>query len=151
MKPVPLIRTASILLLIHAVMHTIGGVFGHQQPGPQTIAVAAMKSNEFLLMGHVRTFWDFYRGLGLAVSIALTAEAVLLWQIATLAKANARIVRPLLITFTLAYLAFTLNSYIYFFAGPVIVELLVVACLAAAILAPATSDQQLPVTQKAPA
>ena len=143
MKPVLPIRAASILVFIHAVMHTIGGVFGHQQPGPQTIAVAAMKSNQFLLMGHMRSFWDFYRGMGLGISISLTAEAIILWQLASLAKTNARLARPMLITFAFAYAAFTVNSYTYFFAGPVIAELLIVACLAAAIAtAERTATQQ---------
>jgi hypothetical protein len=147
MKPVVPIRTASILLFIHAAMHTIGGVFGHQQPGPQTIAVAAMKSNQFLLMGHLRSFWDFYRGMGLGITISLTAEAVLLWQLASLAKINPRFARPMLITFAVAYAAFAVNSYTYFFAGPVIAELLVVALLLAAIFAisaNAIEHQQLP-------
>jgi hypothetical protein len=133
MKPILPIRTASILLFIHAALHTIGGVFGHQQPGPQTTAVTAMKSNQFLLMGHMRSFWDFYRGMGLGITISLTAEAIILWQLATLAKTNPRLARPMLITFAVAYAVFALNSYTYFFAGPVIAELLVVACLIAAI------------------
>jgi hypothetical protein len=47
------------------VLHTIGGVFGKVGPGPATTAVEAMKINQFLLMGQMRSFWDFYRGLGL--------------------------------------------------------------------------------------
>ena len=109
MKPGVLTRAASILVFIHAVMHTIGGVFGHQQPGPQTIAVEAMKSNQFLLMGHVRSFWDFYRGKGLGISISLTAEAIIRWQLASLANTNDRLARPMLITLASAYAAFHVN------------------------------------------
>jgi hypothetical protein len=57
------LRIAAVLTFIHAVLHTIGGVFGKTEPGPPTIAVQAMRMNQFLLMGHIRSFWDFYRGL----------------------------------------------------------------------------------------
>ena len=41
-KPVVFLRIASVLTLIHAVLHTIGGVFGSVDPGTPAVAVAAM-------------------------------------------------------------------------------------------------------------
>ena len=133
-KPVLFLRIASVLTFIHAVLHTIGGVFGKVEPGPAAIAVEAMKVNQFLLMGHMRSFWDFYRGLGLGVTIALTAEAVLFWQLGSLAKKDVRRLRPILVTFAVAYSVFAVNSYTYFFLGPVIAEIAIVACLGLAIV-----------------
>src|SRR5580658_10166357 len=52
-------------------VHTIGGVFGDVAPGPAATAVQAMKVNQFLVMGHMRSFWDFYHGFGLGISISL--------------------------------------------------------------------------------
>ena len=132
-KPVLYLRIAAVLTFIHAVLHTVGGVFGSVDPGPAAIAVAAMKQNQFLLMGNMRSFWDFYRGLGLGATISLTAEAILFWQLGSLAKADAQRLRPILVTFLLAYSALTVNSYTYFFLGPVIAEIAIVACLALAI------------------
>ena len=134
MKPVLLLRIAAVLTFIHAVLHTIGGVFGKVEPGPATVAVQAMKLNQFLLMGHTRSFWDFYRGLGLTVSISLTAEAVLFWQLSSLAKTDAPRLRPILATFLVAYSMLAVNSYAYFFLGPVIVEIIIAACLGLAII-----------------
>jgi hypothetical protein len=134
MKPSLFLRIASVLTFTHAVLHTIGGVFGKVGPGPATIAVDAMKTNQFLLMGHMRSFWDFYRGMGLAATISLTAEAILLWQLASLAKAGARPLRPIMATFLIAYTALAVNSYTYFFLPPVIVELMIAACLALALV-----------------
>lgn len=133
-KPVLFLRIAAILTLIHAVLHTIGGVFGKVEPGAATIAVEAMKTNQFLLMGNMRSFWDFYRGLGLGITIFLAADSVLFWQLASLAKTDARRLRPILATFLIAYAVFSLNSYTYFFLGPVITEILIAACLGMAIL-----------------
>jgi len=132
MKPVIYLRTASLLTLIHAVMHTIGGVFGKPDPGPQQIAVAAMKANQFPLMGATRSFWSFYMGLGLAVTIFLTIVAIVLWQLSSLAKTDACRLRPIFMTFLLAFLLLAVNSSIYFFSAPAIMELLIAICLAMA-------------------
>jgi hypothetical protein len=133
-KPVLFLRIAAILTLIHAVLHTIGGVFGKVEPGPAAVAVEAMKANQFLLMGYIRSFWDFYRGMGLTVTVFLAAEAVVFWQLGSLARTDARRLRPIVGTFLVAYAALAINSYTFFFLGPVIVEILIAACLGLAIL-----------------
>jgi hypothetical protein len=132
-KPVVFLRIASVLTFIHAVLHTIGGVFGDIGPGPAAIAVQAMKANQFLMMGNTRSFWDFYRGLGLMVTISLTSEAVLFWLLGSLAKTDAHRLRPILATFMVAYAVLSVNSYTYFFLGPVIAEILIAACLGLAM------------------
>jgi hypothetical protein len=133
-KPVVFLRTAAVLTFIHAVLHTIGGVFGRIGPGPATVAVEAMKRNQFLLVGHSRSFWDFYRGLGLAATISLTAEAILFWQLGSLAKMDAPRLRPILARFLIAYAVMSVNSYTYFFLGPVIAEIFIAACLGLAMI-----------------
>jgi hypothetical protein len=111
------------------VLHTVGGVFDKAGPGPASTAVEAMKVNQFLLLGHIRSFWDFYRGLGLGATISLSAEAVLFWQLSSLVETDARRLRPILATFLVAYTILAINSYAYFFVGPVIAEILIAACL----------------------
>jgi hypothetical protein len=133
-KPVVFLRIAAVLTFIHAVLHTVGGVFGQIDPGPAAVAVQAMKINQFLLMGHLRSFWDFYRGLGLGLTIFLTSESIVFWLLASLAKTEAARIRPILITFAAAYAVFAVNSYAYFFIGPVITEILIAACLGLAIV-----------------
>jgi len=132
-RTVVFLRIAAVLTFIHAVLHTVGGVFGSVGPGPASVAAAAMKANQFLVIGHMRSYWDFYRGLGLTVTICLTAEAVLFWQLGSLAKTDGRRLRPILITFLIAYAVLAVNSNAYFFFGPVVAEILIAACLGAAI------------------
>lgn len=134
MTPVLFLRIASVVTFIHAALHTIGGVFGKATPGPATVAVQAMRMNQFLLMGHMRSYWDFYRGMGLAVTIFLTAEAVVFWQLSSLAKTDARRLRPVLAVFVAAYLVLAVNSYAYFFWGPVITEILIAVLLSLAMV-----------------
>jgi hypothetical protein len=132
MKPSLFLRIAAALTLIHAVLHTIGGVFGKPAPGAEA-TWAAMIANQFTVFGMTRTYFQFYRGLGLGITIFLAAEAIVFWQLGSLAKTEAMRLRPILATFLFAYLLFAANSYAYFFAAPVIVEVLIAACLGAAI------------------
>jgi hypothetical protein len=132
-KPALFLRIASVLTLIHAVLHTIGGVFGTVDPGPAAVAVAAMKANRFLFLGNTRSYWDFYLGMGLCVTIFLTVEAIVFWMLGSLAKTDAVRLRPILAAFIAGYLALAVNSWRYFFIAPVITEILIAVCLALAI------------------
>jgi len=134
MKPTALLRTASVLTLIHSVMHTVGGVFGKPAPGAAETAALAMQANRFLFMGAMRTFWEFHRGLGLSVTIFLTAEAIVFWQLGSLAKTDAARLRPILATFMVGYIAFAVDSYLYFFLLPVFFELAIALCLGLAMV-----------------
>lgn len=133
MKPTLALRIASVLTFIHAALHTVGGVFGKPEPGPAQTAASAMQANHFLVMGLSRSFSDFYLGLGLAVSIFLTVEAIVFWLLGNLAKSNPQRLRPILAVFLVAYLALAVNSWFYFFQAPVITEVVIALFLAIAI------------------
>jgi hypothetical protein len=133
MKPVLYLRIASFLTLIHSVLHTIGGVFSKPSSGTAAMVAATMRLT-FPAFGAMRSYADFYRGMGLAVTIFLTMDAAILWLLASLAKSDSPRLRPILAVFLMGYLAMAMNSYTFFFSGPVIAELLIVACIAAAIV-----------------
>ena len=133
MKPTIYLRIASVMTFIHAVLHTIGGVFSKPEPGIGATTWDAMRANEFTVFGLTRSYFLFYRGLGLGITIALTVEAIVFWQLGTLAKTDAARLRPVMATFMIAYLVFAVNSYAFFFFGPVVAEILIAACLGMAI------------------
>ena len=130
------------MTLVHSVMHTIGGVFGSYPPGPASVALEAMKANQFQFMGATRTFWEFHRGLALAVAIFLTVEAVVFWLLGSLSKRDGARLRPILSVFALGYLAFAATSLVYFFLLPVVFE----AVIAALLLAATASAKNAPAT-----
>jgi hypothetical protein len=132
-KPVLFLRIAAALTFVHSVLHTMGGVFGKIPAGPAAVAVAAMQANQFVFMGKLRSFWDFNRGFGLGITIFLTAESILMLQMSFLARTDAGRLRPMMATFLVAYAVFAVNSYVYFFSGPVITELVIALCLGLAI------------------
>lgn len=133
MKPVIYLRIASILALTHSVLHTIGGVFG-KPPSGQAAMIAASMRYRFEILGVMRSYADFYRGMGLAVTIFLTMDAAILWLLGSLSKTDSVRLRPILAVFLVGYFALALNSYTFFFSGPVAAEILIVVCLAAAFL-----------------
>ncbi len=135
MKPALFLRIASVLTFLHAVAHTIGGVFGKAAPGPQQAAVLAMKTIQFQIPGGLtRTYWDFYLGEGIGISISLLVETVVFWQLSALARKSAEPLRPIMAAFLVGYLCLAVNSWRFFFAPPVIGEILIVLCLSLAIL-----------------
>jgi hypothetical protein len=139
MKPVLYLRIASILTLIHSILHTIGGVFGKPAPGTATMVAATMRER-FEFFGATHSYADFYRGMGLCLTIFLTMDAAILWLLASMAKYDAARLRPVLAMFLLGYLAMALNSYAFFFSAPVITELLIALCLGAAIFTAKPAD-----------
>jgi hypothetical protein len=134
MRTTLFLRIASGLTLLHSVLHTIGGVFGKPAPGTEA-TVSLMRTNHFPVMGVTRSYWDFYFGMGLAVSIFLLLEAVVLWQLAELAKTDAPKLRPILIVFVLGYLGLAVNASLHFFAAPAVTEILIALSLGLAIRA----------------
>jgi hypothetical protein len=134
MKPAVFLRIASVLTFVHAVLHTVGGVFGKPIPGPATVAIAAMQANHFLVMGQTRTYFEFIRGMGLGITISLTIDAVVFWMLASLVKHDGRRLRPIFAAFLAEYLLLAVNSNTYFFVAPAITEILIAACLGMAIV-----------------
>jgi hypothetical protein len=136
MKTTLFLRIASVLAIVHAVLHTIGGVISKPRNGaPELAIIEAMKSRSFDVMGSLRTYWDFFFAYGILVSIALLVEGILFWQLATIAKTNAAAVKPILILFTLNFLVTSVIAWKYFFFAPAVTELLIAASLAAAYFA----------------
>jgi hypothetical protein len=130
MKPVALLRAASVLTLIHFAGHTLGGVFGSPSHGPQEIAVIeTMKAYRFDVMGSTRSYWDFLFGSGLFGSLNLLVQSILFWQLAVLVKDGVVRIRPIIGLFAICYLGFAVLSLRYFFAAPAVFEVAIAVCL----------------------
>ena len=129
MKPHVCLRIASGLAMLQAILHTIGGVFGTPLPGPASESVAAMKANHFLVMGFDRSYWRFFVGFGLAITISLVIESIVFWLLGSLVKADGGRVRPILGVFSIGYVVMAVLSYFCFFPPPAVSNLLIATCL----------------------
>jgi hypothetical protein len=134
MKPSLLLRIASILTLLFAAGHTAGGL-SFWSPAGETEVLRAMRSFHFDAAGVSRTYLDFYLGFGFIISIYLLAQAVALWQLASMAKADPIQVRPLVGTFLVASVASAFLSWRFIFLLPVISCTAVAVCLGLAFYA----------------
>jgi hypothetical protein len=131
MKPVLLLRIAAVLVFVNALGHTIGGVFGGAPPGAGAV-VAAMRDVHFVAGGVTRTYWDYFFGYGLSLTVFLLLEAVVFWQLAAIVKTDATAavrLRPVVMSFCVACVVAAALCWKYFFAGPAIFQFLIAGCL----------------------
>lgn len=128
MKPKLSLRVAAILTFVHALLHTFGGLLHAPSHGSDEVAVIeSMRAFRFETMGTTTTYWDFYFGFGLFLTVSLLALSVILWQLATLFSEAQPKLRPLLVSLFFAFLLFAVLSIRYFFIAPVIVEVAIAA------------------------
>jgi hypothetical protein len=123
------LRAASIFALLFAVGHTLGAPWTPATGGAAAGSVDAMKTVHFDAMGRDATYWGFYFGFGVSITCYLLALAVMTWQIAALARSEARRLRPLILTLAALYAAVGVLAWMYFFAAPLVLAAIVVACL----------------------
>src|SRR5260370_24523196 len=81
MRASTLYRIAAVLLLLFDAGHTSGFPWSDPKWG---VDLASMRSTHFYIMGFSRTYWDFYLGFGLFVSVFLLLAVVLAWQLGRL-------------------------------------------------------------------
>ena len=95
-----------------------------------------MKALRFDAMGSLRTYWDFYFGFGMFLTVNLLLLSVLSWQLAALVRVEPARARPLIASLCAAFLVFAVLSWLYFFIAPLIIEGMIALLL---LLAYATS------------
>jgi hypothetical protein len=132
-KEIGLLRAASALTLVHAVLHTLGGLLKAPTHGGAEIAVLnTMQGFQFDFMGSLRSYWDFYLGFGLFVTLGLVLQAVLLWQLAPLARKEPQLARPFLATLLASFIVMMVLSWRYFFVAPLVFEGVIASLIASA-------------------
>jgi hypothetical protein len=99
----------------------------------ETEVLDAMRTHRFDVFGVSRTYLDFYRGFGFSLTVSLLLQAVLLWQLASLARTEPRRVGPMIASFALASLAGTVLSWIFILPQPAAFSAFLTAWLAAAL------------------
>ena len=141
MKPSILLRIGSIVSLVDFVGHTMAVPWTPTE-GPESAALlGTLKSYRFDVIGSSRTYWDFYVGFGLIISVYLLLQTVALWHLATMATRDARSVRPLVALFALALVANTILTWRFFFAVPLVLAAAIAICLGLALVSLRTSGQ----------
>jgi len=134
MRTSTFLRVASIITLLYFAGHT-SGIPWTVDVGPEGMQVIdAMKGHSFDAFGSTRTYWDFYVGFGITISLLLLVLAVVLWQLASLAKTDASRVRPIVASFLVAFIINTVLAWKYFFVIPLVTSAAISVCLALAVV-----------------
>ena len=131
MKPAIFYRTASVLLLLFAALHT----FGFRQVDPQwgvDSLISLMRSIHFDILGTNRTYWDFFVGFGLFFSIFLVFTAVLAWQLGGLPRQTLSVMRGTAWALVICFAAVTIVCLRYAFIVPMVFSILILLCLTVA-------------------
>ena len=114
MKAPILYRIASVLLLLFAAGHTLGFRKTDPKWGVDSL-IGSMRSVRFDVQGFSRTYWDFFVGFGLFVSVFLVFAAVLAWQLGGLAPETLALMRGPAWALVICFAAVTILSWRYFF------------------------------------
>src|SRR6202142_36408 len=122
-------RIAAVLLLLFDVGHTSGFPWSDPKWG---VDISSMQATHFYVMGFSRTYWDFYVGFGLFVSVFLLLAVVLAWQLGGLGPGGLAVVGGTAGAFAVFFAAITVLSGKYFFAIPVVFSIVITLCLTAA-------------------
>lgn len=128
MKATVLFRIAAVLLLLFSAGHTIG--FRKTDPswGVDGL-VNSMKTITFSVQGFQRTYWDFYVGFGLFVSVLMVLAAIVCWQLGGLPAEMLRLMTGTCWSLAACFAVVTLLSWRFFFIPPLVFSLLITLCL----------------------
>jgi hypothetical protein len=128
-----LLRIAAVIALLFAAGHATGGRQDWSPMG-DTEVLKAMRAVRFEVMGVSRSYLDFYRGFGHGLTVAMLLQAVLLFQLSSVAKADPGPARPMIAAFTLASAANGLVAWLFLFPIPAVFSVVLTLVLGMAFV-----------------
>ena len=123
-------RSLAVVLAIFTLGHTVGTIHSITESPEEAAVINGMQSYRVPVMGFLRTYWEFYRGFSITISVLLAALAVIAWQLGSLSRRNPREALPLATTVLVACIANAIVSFSYFFTAPMVMSAVAVLCAA---------------------
>ena len=124
-----LLRIAAILSFLYFLGHSAGMPWTPSTSGAGEAVVRGMQLVRFDVFGSSRTYWDFYQGFGLTLSVLQLLGSVVLWLLAGLAADAPAQVRPFVLAFFVANVAQLVLVLRYFFLPPIVFCIAIAVCL----------------------
>ena len=125
------LRISSVIALLFAAGHALGGR-SDWSPMADNPVIDSMRTVPFQVMGVTRTYLDFYLGFGYSIAVTQVMMAVILWQLAGLARTDARRIRPIIAVITLASVLGAAIAWHFILPLPAFFSLVLTATLAIA-------------------
>ncbi len=129
MTPRRLLRIAAILSLLYFLGHSAGMPWTPSPGGQAETIVNLMRSFHFDVSGSSRTYWDFYLGFGLTISVFQLLESGVLWLLAGLAADAPARARPFVLAFLVANVLQLVLVLRFFFLPPIVLSVALTLCL----------------------
>ena len=113
-------RVASYLLILYTVGHTLGAVVATPHFGPESDAVVLMMKSV-----HVRsqsadcTWYGFYRGFGIFVSVYFLFSVFIAWRLGGMSEQERPTLMPIAWALFVSHVAGAAVAWIYFFPTPI--------------------------------
>jgi len=123
-------RALAVILSIFTLGHTVGTIRAITAAPEEAAVIAAMQGYRVPVMGFLRTYWEFYRGFSITISVLLATLAVIAWQVGSLSQRNPRAALPFAMTALIACTANAIVSFMYFFTAPMVLSSVAVICAA---------------------
>ena len=101
-------------------------------PMGENDVLRAMRTVRFETLGVSRSYLDFFMGFGWSLSVLMLMQSVLLWQMASIAKTNAPLVRPMIAVIALAVLTGGIIAWRFIFLVPALFSAALFLALVAA-------------------
>lgn len=128
MNTARLYKIASVLLFLFAIGHTAGLLKPNSFGKEGDEALASMHTVHVQVMGSDHTFWDFYIGFGLLVTVLFVFTGILAWQLGKLWGSQPDAVKALALPFFLCQTAVAVLCCTNFFLVPIVFSLLITLC-----------------------
>jgi hypothetical protein len=129
-----LLRIASVISLIFAAGHTMGGLQKWSPMGDNAV-LKAMTDVRFDTMGANRSYLDFFMGFGWSLSVFMLMQTILLWQLGSLARTDPARLRPMIAVIALATIACGVIAWRFILPVPAVFSGVLALALAFAYVA----------------
>lgn len=127
-------RALAVVLAFFTLGHTLGTRQAITTTPEEAAVIASMQQYHVPVMGFLRSYWDFYRGFSVTISVLLATLMVIAWQLGTLSRRNPREALPVAVTVLIACVANAIVSFSYFFTAPMVTSVVAVVCAGVAVM-----------------
>lgn len=124
-----LTKAAAAVVILFGAGHSSGYPWTPGESSAAKQVVASMQSVQFSAVGETRTYWDFYLGFGLNISVFLFTQGCTLWLLAPLAKENPSLHRKICALNALCFVIKGFLSWKFFFPPPMAFAIVIAALL----------------------
>jgi D-alanyl-lipoteichoic acid acyltransferase DltB (MBOAT superfamily) len=127
-------RALAVILAFFTLGHTLGTRQAITTTPEEAAVISSMQHYRVPVMGFLRSYWDFYRGFSVTISVLLAALMVIAWQLGALSRRNPREALPFAVTILIACVANAIVSFSYFFTAPMVTSVAAVLCAGVALV-----------------